>query len=257
MNGVKKALKFIGLWFILFWVFIIVIGSIAGEDFSENVSVSEQTNITYSGSGTVNENTDNVNTDETMSITTTTEQAKGKYMIYSILGSFLTTFIVFTGADNNKAHHLKASIPALEKDVIALEERREHQLDQANRVLDKYLNHKNTSSVTTENNNEEKHDEVIFHKVKNAKDFKSVVETYANLNGNDAINSLMQQIQQVETLLSNKKQELNYMIASYNGTINSLPLSLFKGLSKLEDYEYKTEINNNLNIGISDEDLGI
>lgn len=256
MNGVKKFLKFIALWFVFFWVFALFWSAVAGDDATEIIDSTSSTNVQYDGSSNVNGESENINTDETISVTTSVEAMKEKYFLYAILCGLATAYLIIIVGDNNKAQHLKARIPALSNDVISLDERRIHQIDQANRVLDKYLNHKNSTSVTTEKNSEDKVDEVIFHKVKNEKEFRSVVETHPTLSGNDAINSLMNQIKEVEMLLSNKKEELNNVIADYNGMINSFPLSLLKKISKLEDYETPRILSTVTN-EVTDEDLGI
>ena len=72
------------------------------------------------------------------------EALKDIFWGISAVISFLLTVFITMVPGYNKVQKMKAKIPALESDVAALSERREHQLEQANKVLDKYLSHENS-----------------------------------------------------------------------------------------------------------------
>ena len=205
-----KYLKFFGLWFVLFWVVFLFLCYIpACQD----------------------------------DVTGITDFAT----LICCTVSLLVTFVVFLISDFNKIQKTKAQIPSLEANVKALEERRTSQLEQANKVLDKYLNHENAIQTAAANSH-----------VDNGVSFKAVVESYPELSGNQAVASLMKQITDVENELVRMKTVLNAKISEYNGGIHTFPVSLFRKMLKLEAYEVAVvAIPFGNEAPITDEELGI
>ena len=151
----------------------------------------------------------------------------------------------------NKTQKTKAYIASLKADVTALEERRKHQLEQANKVLDKYLEH---AKGTKES------EDFAYKKspVKKASEFKRYVETNPVLNYNDAVVSLMNQIEKVEEDLVRKKEQYNACAAEYNSAIHSFPIVLIRRLAKFEDYVFLSGFGNEyVEDAVTDEELGI
>ena len=176
------------------------------------------------------------------------EQIKTPFLFASLGISFVVTTLVLMVPGYNKIQKTKAQLPSLEANVKALEERREHQLEQANKVLDKYLAHESGIQVAAANAH-----------VDNGSDFKAIVEKYPELSSNNAVSSLMDQIVKVEGELVHMKTLLNARASEYNGAIHSFPMSMFRKMLKLEDYEFQvTSVTSALDEApISDEDLGI
>ncbi|MBR4994075.1 MAG: LemA family protein [Lachnospiraceae bacterium] len=175
-------------------------------------------------------------------------QLKKPFLIISMAVSLVLTLGGAMVPGYNKVQKTKASIPSLEKDVAALDERRAHQLEQANKVLDKYLAHESAIQIAMANS-----------RIDNGAQFKAVIEKYPELSGNQAVASLMSQITKVEDDLVKKKYQLNNVISEYNGAIHSFPLSLIRKLVKLDDYVVNApsiEVAEE-EIPVSDEDLGI
>ena len=169
--------------------------------------------------------------------------------VYSILlvVALLFTFGGLLASDYNKIQKVKATIPGLRKDVEALKERRNHQLDQANRVLDKYLAHEKSVQES-----------VASSHIKSGADFQvSVQEKYPELMANEAVASLMSQINKLEEQLVIKEQQLNASTTEYNASIHCFPIVLIRKLAKLEDVDQESAIDTVLGEEISDEDLGI
>ena len=103
----------------------------------------------------------------------------------------IVTLLITLGSalaiDYNRAQKFKAGIPGLKKDVEALEERREHQLEQASKVLDKFLAHeKDVQGAASASH------------VESAAEFRvKVHEEYPELLSNQAVATLMSQIERL------------------------------------------------------------
>ncbi len=180
-----------------------------------------------------------------------TEAQLSHQMRLSMLIAFALTFVGAFVIQYNKTQKTKAYITSLKADVTALEERIKHQLEQANKVLDKYLEH---AKGTKES------EDFAYKKspVKKASEFKRYVETNPVLINNDAVVLLMNQICQVEEDLVRKKEQYNACVAEYNSSINSFPIVLVKRLAKFEDYVLISEYDNTFTEeAVSDEELGI
>lgn len=161
----------------------------------------------------------------------------------TVVGAFILLY--------NKAQKNKAYITGFKADVCALEERRKHQLEQANKVLDKYLDYGKGSKESEDSSYDRS-------PVKKGADFKKYVETNPVLNCNEAVVSLMNQINKVEDELVKKKEQYNACAAEYNSSIHAFPVVLVRKLAKMEDYELLSETDNILTEdAVSDEDLGI
>lgn len=159
-------------------------------------------------------------------------------LVIVLIGEFIIEY--------NKVQRIKATIPGLKKDVEALEERREHQLEQANKVLDKFMTHEKGVQEA-----------VAKSHVRSGAKFQILVEErYPELLANEAVANLMAQINKVEDELVSKKEKLNACVSDYNSSIHSFPVVMVKGIAKLEDVVLETSSVLNEE-EISDEDLGI
>lgn len=150
--------------------------------------------------------------------------------------------------DYNKAQKFKAGIPGLQKDVEALSERREHQLEQANKVLDKFLSHEKGIQ-----------DAVATSHIESASEFRvKVQEQYPELASKQAVATLLYQIENVEAELVRKKEQFNSCASSYNSSIHSFPVVMVRKIAKLEDFELEDSSEDIFEEeAISDEELGI
>lgn len=174
-------------------------------------------------------------------------EIKESWSSAGLLIAFGLTLVSIIVIDYNKVQRLKANIPGCKNDVIAYEEKRTHQLDQANRVLDKYLMHEQSVQEASAQSH-----------VNTGAEFTAVIEAHPELKANQAVETLMNQINQVENDLVMTKSLCNRYIAEYNASIHTFPLALFRKLLKLDDMEMAmsdTVINTEQEI--TDEDLGI
>lgn len=169
---------------------------------------------------------------------------------WASVGGLVSLFVTLASViiiEYNRVQPIKASIPGLKNDVVAYEEKRNHQLDQANRVLDKYLSHEKSVQEAT----------AASH-VNNGAQFTAVIESHPELKANQAIETLMTQINQVETELVRVKSALNNCVAEYNASIHTFPLVVFRKLFKLEDIELEIKTAAPIEeAAVTDEDLGI
>ena len=165
-------------------------------------------------------------------------------------GGLVSLFVTLASViiiEYNRVQPIKASIPGLKNDVVAYEEKRNHQLDQANRVLDKYLSHEKSVQEAS----------AASH-VNNGAQFTAVIESHPELKANQAIETLMTQINQVETELVRVKSALNNCVAEYNASIHTFPLVVFRKLFNLEDIELEIKTATPIEeAAVTDEDLGI
>lgn len=169
---------------------------------------------------------------------------------YDTLAVLLAVLCVTGGAavvDYNRIQKLKAKIPGLRGDVQALEERRVHQLDKANRLVDKYMAHEKSVQKS-----------VAHSHVKKASDFSHYMEMFPDLKANEAVATLLAQMNQIEADLLVGKTILNDGITEYNASIHLFPISIFRRVLKLEDIEIRIDRDKRIwEDEISDEELGI
>lgn len=174
-------------------------------------------------------------------------EIKDSWANAGILIAFAITLASVVIIDYNKIQHLKADIPGYQNDVAAYEDKREHQIDQANRVLDKYLSHeKDVQEASAQSH------------VRTGAEFTAVIESHPELKANQAVETLMTQISQVETELVRTKSLCNRYISEYNASIHTFPLAVFRKLFKLEDIVVETKTAAPIEeAAVTDEDLGI
>lgn len=168
---------------------------------------------------------------------------------YDKLSALLAVVCVSVGTivvDYNRIQRMKADIPNFRGDVQALEERRERQLNQANRVVDKYMAHEKSIQKA-----------VAHSHVKKASDFSHYIEQFPELKANQSVATLLAQMNQLESELFTMKLVVNNEIADYNATIHSFPISIFRKVLKFEDIQIELEDKRVYEEEISDEELGI
>ena len=127
---------------------------------------------------------------------------------------------------------------------------RDSLINKANRVIDKYIVHE---SDVMNNFAGARSTNTKLIKVKNASDFKTVVESYPDLKANTAIMKLLEQLEISEGTLLKKRTDYTESVSNYNMQIHSFPFSILRRAFKLEDIQIEKEADDI----ISDEELGI
>jgi LemA protein len=166
-----------------------------------------------------------------------------------VLGATLAIAISIISS-YNKIQQIKAKIPKLIADIDSVKKMRDSLVSKANRVIDKYIVHE---SDIMNNFADARSTNTKLIKVKNASDFKSVVESYPELKSNTAIMKLIEQLEISERTLLRNRTDYTEMVSNYNMQIHSFPFSLLRRLFKLEDIQIEKEEDDI----ISDEELGI
>ena len=166
-----------------------------------------------------------------------------------VLGATLAIAISIISS-YNKIQQMKAKIPKLIADIDSVKKMRDSLVSKANRVIDKYIVHE---SDIMNNFADARSTNTKLIKVKNASDFKSVVESYPELKSNTAIMKLIEQLEISERTLLRNRTDYTEMVSNYNMQIHSFPFSLLRRLFKLEDIQIEKEEDDI----ISDEELGI
>ena len=173
-----------------------------------------------------------------------------KYDKFIFLFGVILAIAISIISSYNKIQQMKAKIPKLIADINSVKKMRDSLVSKANRVIDKYIvlesdimnNFANARSTNTK-----------MIKVKNASDFKAVVESYPELKSNTAIMKLIEQLEISERTLLRNRTDYTEMVSNYNMQIHSFPFSLLRRLFKLEDIQIEKEEDDI----ISDEELGI
>lgn len=174
-----------------------------------------------------------------------------KYNKQMFIGGVILAFLISFISSYNKIQQAKAKIPKYKADIESTKKMRNSLIEKANKVTDKYLNHE---SNIMNNFAEARKNEVSIHKVKNAADFKTVVEKYPDLKANEPTMKLLEQLEMSEKNLLQNRINYTESIANYNIQIHSFPFSIIRGIFKMDDMIIENEEENEI---ISDEELGI
>lgn len=166
-----------------------------------------------------------------------------------ILGAVLAVAISIISS-YNKIQQIKAKIPKLIADIESVKKMRDSLVNKANRVVDKYIIHEND---VMNNFASARSTNAKLIKVKNASDFKTIVESYPDLKANTAIMRLLEQLEISERTLLKNRTDYTESVSNYNMQIHSFPFSILRRLFKLEDIQIEKEEDDI----ISDEELGI
>ena len=166
-----------------------------------------------------------------------------------ILGAVLAVAISIISS-YNKIQQIKAKIPKLIADIESVKKMRDSLVNKANRVVDKYIIHEND---VMNNFASARSTNTKLIKVKNASDFKTIVESYPDLKANTAIMRLLEQLEISERTLLKNRTDYTELVSNYNMQIHSFPFSILRRLFNLEDIQIEKEEDNI----ISDEELGI
>lgn len=172
----------------------------------------------------------------------------------SLLLGFLLALIIVFGLKFNGSRRRLETIKAAYSNIGIQAEKNNGLLDKANRVADKYMEHEKTIQLgSAQIRAEGMAAPKKMKKVKNAGQFRSVVENYPELKANEAVNHLLAQIEQCENALSAFKVQYNDSVKEYNTWINSFPAVILKKILRWKEMEYYVEPEEE----ITDEMLGI
>ena len=175
------------------------------------------------------------------------EPFKGASMVFG----FITAFVVFFIMEINSVNLLKQGVLQTLNNITIANKRSNILLIKANKVTEKYMTFE--SKVISDIASAIKPEKSSSRKIKNSFAFEQRMNEFPELKSNQSIMELLKQLRESENVVANFKLEHNDFVSRYNYNINSLPISVFKGIFKMKEFSFYSD-DNDL---ISDEDLGI
>lgn len=163
----------------------------------------------------------------------TPEEAQEVSEVLSKLGLVLglcTGLLISSGLNYNQATKKRQKIKAAKSNILIVEEREDSLLDKANKVVERYLAHEKEILINKE--------EPTTFTVTGALQFQNFIENHPQTKANAHISELLNQIKDCENTLANFKIRYNSDVESYNSLINSIPLSVLKGVFHFEEIAY-------------------
>ncbi len=169
----------------------------------------------------------------------------------SMVFGFITAAVVLFVIEINSVNLLKQRVSQTLNNITIANKRSANLLDKANKVTEKYMSFE--SKVVSDFASAIKPEKSSARKIKNSSAFEQRINEFPELKSNQSIMELLKQLRESENVVANFKLEHNDFVSQYNYTINSLPMSVFKGIFKMKEVSFYSD-NNDL---ISDEELGI
>lgn len=179
----------------------------------------------------------------------TGDEIPAKYNGLMALLAVILAFAVTITLDFNTISRLKSLIEKTQADIASVNETAAVLIDKAERVADKYRN-----------------DEVRMYKefadarkgskrIRNSRDFKSIMEAYPELQANVHTQKLLSQIEMTEKTKLDAKMNYSSAVAQYNSKIHTFPVVLLRRICKWEDIVIEAGLSKEELV--SDEELGI
>lgn len=169
----------------------------------------------------------------------------------SMIFGFITATIVLFVIELNSVNLLKQRVSQTFNNITITNKRSDNLLDKANKVTEKYMSFE--SKVVSDIASTLKSEKNSSRKIKNSSSFEQRINEFPELKSNNSVMELLKQLRESENIVANFKLEHNDFVTQYNYSINSLPISIFKGILKMEECSFYSD-DKDL---ISDEDLGI
>ena len=164
---------------------------------------------------------------------------------------FVTALVVLFIMEINSVNLLKQRVLQTLNNITIANKRSNILLDKANKVTEKYMTFE--SKVISDIASAIKPEKSSSRKIKNSSAFEQRINEFPELKSNQSIMELLKQLRESENVVANFKLEHNDFVTRYNYNINSLPISVFKGIFKMKEFSFYSD-DNDL---ISDEELGI
>lgn len=148
--------------------------------------------------------------------------------------------------DYNEICRAKSTMQKAKQDVKSALDVRKQLIGKAEKVVDKYVD-KETELYT-------KFAEARKDGLSAVTSLKAISETYPDLKSNAGVQKLLSQLEDVERLILQAKNQCTYFIAEYNTIIHTFPVVLIKPVFKWKDEETNIIFEEEL---VTDEELGI
>ena len=149
-----------------------------------------------------------------------------------ILGVVLT-LLGGVSVEKSGLHKLYERAGAMKSNVAAIQERMENVILQMDALIDRHMEHESDVYLSVSKNDMKK-----FKHVKTLKDIRSSLSNYPVLRSDEDIMKMFDEIAKDNDRILNVKLEYNECAQRYNAGINSFPVSVFRGIFKMEPLEY-------------------
>lgn len=169
----------------------------------------------------------------------------------SMILGFSTAIVLLLALELNSVNLLKQRVSQTLNNITIANKRSDNLLDKANKVTEKYMSFE--SKVISDIASAIKPEKNSSRKIKNSSTFEQRINEFPEIKSNQSIMELLKQLRESENVVANFKLEHNDFVTQYNYRINSLPISIFKGIFKMKEVLFYSDSSDL----ISDEDLGI
>ena len=149
-----------------------------------------------------------------------------------ILGVVLT-LLGGVSVEKSGLHKLYERAGAMKSNVAAIQERMENVILQMDALIDRHMEHESDVYLSVSKNDMKK-----FKHVKTLKDIRSSLSNYPVLRSDEDIMKMFDEIAKDNERILNVKLEYNECAQRYNAGIKSFPVSVFRGIFKMEPLEY-------------------
>ena len=149
-----------------------------------------------------------------------------------ILGVVLT-LLGGVSVEKSGLHKLYERAGAMKSNVAAIQERMENVILQMDALIDRHMERESDVYLSVSKNDMKK-----FKHVKTLKDIRSSLSNYPVLRSDEDIMKMFDEIAKDNDRILNVKLEYNECAQRYNAGIKSFPVSVFRGIFKMEPLEY-------------------
>ena len=148
--------------------------------------------------------------------------------------------------DYNEICRARSTVQKARQDVKSAIEVRKQLIGKAEKVVEKY--------VDKETDLYKKFAEARKDADFTAPNLKAISETYPDLKSNAGVQKLLTQLEDVEKLILQSKNQCTYFISEYNTIIHTFPVVLIKPIFKWKDEDTTIIFEEEI---VTDEELGI
>ena len=151
-------------------------------------------------------------------------------------GYILGVVITLAGGvsvEKSALHKLYERARAMKSNVTAIQERMENVIIQMDALMYRHMEHENDVYLKISEDDVKK-----YRHVKTLKDIRTSLSTYPILRSDEDIMKMFEEIAKDNDRILNAKLEYNECAQRYNAGIKSCPVSVFRGIFKMNPLEY-------------------
>lgn len=161
------------------------------------------------------------------------EEVSGWCITLGYLLGFVVTLLGGVSVEKSGLHKLYERARAMKSNVRAIQERMENVILQMDVLIGQHMEHEADVYLKVSKNDMKK-----YRHVKSLRDIRTSLSTYPVLRSDEDIMKMFGEIAKDNDRILNAKMEYNECAQKYNAGIKSFPVSVFRGLFKMEPLEY-------------------